>query len=110
MIDILDNEIIMYYNGKRYAFLILCNSSDRYFLGEKTNTIYPTKNDRILQVFGYNTFQKQKELYQKVLGYFISEDMLPGYWPWCKSKEDILKILRYLNLDTTVFIDLRFYV
>ena len=53
----------------------------------------PKCNDDFLIAAGFDTKAKQKDLYESVLGYWIDGSESIGWWPWCRTKENLVKIL-----------------
>ena len=68
-----------------------------YFIGcVKENVdgvFYSGHNDDFLIAAGFNTKAKQKDLYESVLGYWIDGSESKGWWPWCRTKENLFRIL-----------------
>lgn len=45
---------------------------------------------------GFKSCSARETLFEKILGYYPETG---GIWPWCKTKEDVIKILRYLTRE-----------
>lgn len=53
-------------------------------------------NDQSLYDAGFKDVLDREILFEKILGYYPKPG---GIWPWCKTKEDVIKILRYLTRE-----------
>lgn len=84
-----------------------------YFIGCVREDIggeyYFRYNDDFLIAAGFNTKAKQKDLYENVLGYWDDGSDSRGWWPWCRTKENLYRILYLIdekNRKDTIFVDI----
>ena len=66
------------------------------------------RNCQSLYDAGFKNPFARETLFEKILGYYPEAG---GDWPWCKTKEDVIKILKYLTReDRKNFIQLNIIV
>lgn len=72
-------------------------SRECYFVGcvreNVDGVFYFGHNDDFLIAAGFDTKAKQRSLYESVLGYWIDGSESKGLWPWCRTKENLFRIL-----------------
>ena len=68
-------------------------------------------NDAILREFGFNK-EAQKKLYEEVLGYWNLDTLFQGWWPWCRTRKDLITILNVVAnpMHDPNFIDISYMV
>lgn len=53
-------------------------------------------NFRSLRDAGFKSSTARDALFEKILGYYPKAG---GEWPWCKTREDVIKVLKYLTRE-----------
>lgn len=79
------NNVLEFSDGKRLSFLV---SNDRY-------GYYATTFNEPFEELGIHKLTLQK----KILGY---SDLNGGRFPYCKTKEDVIKLLRGLQKESKI--------
>lgn len=85
-----------------------------YFIGcvreNVDGVFYSGHNDDFLIAAGFNTKAKQRDLYENVLGYWDDGSDSKGWWPWCRTKENLVRILYIIDaknrIKDTIFVDI----
>lgn len=68
-------------------------------------------NDAILKEFGFDK-KAQKKLYKEVLGYWNLTEPFQSWWPWCRTRNDLITILNVVvnPIHDPNFIDISYIV
>ena len=90
------------------ARILKDDSRECYFVGYVNGMSLFRYNDDFLIAAGFNTKAKQKDLYENVLGYWNDGSDSRGLWPWCRTKENLFRILYTIDekRKDTEFIDI----
>lgn len=112
IIDEEDRITFLIENTQRLFKGQIFKDSDGYYISSVTEKInglfYHRDNDYFLIAAGFNAKIKQRNLYDSVLGYWIDGSDFTGIWPWCKTKEQLFRILYAIDTESkdAIFIDI----
>lgn len=113
MLIIDEDRVTFYIENTRqiYKGEIIFNLLQGYFIGRVRALINghftPRDNDTFLVDSGFNKREQQK-LYEEEFGYWEPGSGNRGWWPWCRTRENLIRILHILDEKTkdTEFIDI----
>ena len=92
---------------------ILRLSSTEWFVGRVYSDGRFMDNNYVLRAYGFSNYQKQKQLFLRKLGYWKMIYPIHGAFPFCHTKEDVVKILRELDKNDEKdndFINISFFL
>ena len=108
MLRVSGNRFEFFYMGTTYIGTIteVASKSDTFYASIDYVTMpllkpnvkrYDVNNGVFFQIAGFKTLEEQFKIFKQIVGYTPAGYMANGFFPWCKTAEDVIKVLLYLD-------------
>lgn len=91
MLKIVGDRVFFRTKFGKYSGEIMYKMDGFYF---QSNDLKP--NDQSLCDANFKSTEAKEALFKKILGY---RPKIGGIWPWCRTREDVIKVLIYLTKE-----------